>query len=113
MSAKRRQDRDNRQLVCLLDFLMNIGEFVERRKAVKESLRLDKLLTLCIFGVESRILADAIASAARALARDFLVKFVERREAVKEQLGVDMLLTSCIFAVESRVHMCTRVRVLV
>ena len=33
--AKRRQDRDNGQLVCLRDFLMNVGEFVKQREAVK------------------------------------------------------------------------------
>ena len=38
---------------------MNISKFVERRDAVKEQLGLDKLLTSCIFAVESRVHACA------------------------------------------------------
>ena len=60
---------------------MNVGEFVEQREAVQEPPRVDKLLTLCIFPVESEVLAHMIMSASipHADARGFLVnvnKFV-------------------------------------
>ena len=43
------QDRDNRQFARLSYFLMNIGEFTERREVVKDSLGIDKLLILRTF----------------------------------------------------------------
>ena len=45
--AKQWQDRDNRWFMCLY-FFMNVGEFVERREAVKELVGVDKLLILHI-----------------------------------------------------------------
>ena len=41
---------------------MNVNELVERREAVKEPLRVDKLLSHCIFPVESQVLIHMIAS---------------------------------------------------
>jgi hypothetical protein len=55
------QDQDNRQFARLSRFLMNTGEFAERREAVKVSLGVDKLLILR--HDESRVLMNAIASA--------------------------------------------------
>ena len=43
------QDPDNRQFACLSYFLMNAGEFTERREVVKDSLGIDKLPILRIF----------------------------------------------------------------
>ena len=43
------QDRDNRQFARLSYFLMNAGEFTERREVVKDSLGIDKLPILRIF----------------------------------------------------------------
>ena len=52
------------QVVGVLTILfMNVGEFVEQRDAVQETPRVDKLLTLCIFPVESQILVHVITSA--------------------------------------------------
>ena len=60
--AKQWQDRNNRQFACLRYFFMNVDEFVEQRKAVQEPPGVDKLLTLCIFPVESLRLTHVIAS---------------------------------------------------
>ena len=44
--AKQWHDQDNGQFVYLRYLFMNIGEFVEQNKAVKEPPGVDKLLTL-------------------------------------------------------------------
>ena len=94
---------------------MNVGEFVERREAVKEltamgrqasksphfSHRVSSTHTCnCEYShTRSRVLAHVDA-------RGFLVnisKFANQREVIKDQLGVDKLLTSCIFAVQSQI----------
>ena len=49
-------------LTLTRDFLVNVSKFVERREAVKEQLRVDKLLTSCIFTVESQVHACARTS---------------------------------------------------
>ena len=52
--------KSRQQTVCVLTILfMNVRECVERREGVQELPGVDKLLTLCIFSVESRILAHA------------------------------------------------------
>ena len=51
---------------------MNVGEFVGRREAIKEPLGVDKLLILCIFPIESRVLSHVIVRArARGCSRLF------------------------------------------
>ena len=42
---------------------MNVGEFIERREAVKEPLGVDNLLILFVFPIESRVLSHSIMRA--------------------------------------------------
>ena len=71
----------------LLYFLMNAGEFTERREVIKHSLGIDKLLILCIFHDESRVLVNVIASSRGTRLLESFSKLVERREAVNLYLA--------------------------
>ena len=77
------QDWDNGQFVCLSYFLMNTGEFTERREAVKG---IDKLPILYIFSWQVSITRERDREHCHPPRHEIFRSFsklVERREAVK------------------------------